>query len=135
MKSLFLFLLCSVPCFGQEMLPRPTAQTHRFVFDKSPLAIAHWTAAAFDYSTTGNSISQCNSWYGVHPDTATLCRERNPLGRPFVGNGSRARLALGFAAESVGVSLIPNRKVRRIVQISLIGAHVWFGARNLKEWH
>jgi hypothetical protein len=71
-------------------------------------ARAHWTAAAFDYST----------W-------------------PFIGHHSTPswRLALGWAGESAAVSLIPNRKIRRITQVALIGTHVFFGARNLRRWH
>jgi hypothetical protein len=95
------------------------------VFDHGWLARTHWLAAAFDYATTGNVINEC-----------PRCHEQDPLSRPFIGMHPQPfRLAIGWTAECAAVSFIPNRRVRRIVQIGAIGAHVFFGARNLERWH
>jgi hypothetical protein len=101
-------------------------------------ARAHWTAAAFDYSTTGLANHSCLGLAGYPASyLASFCGERNPLAWPFIGHHSTPswRLALGWAGESAAVSLIPNRKIRRITQVALIGTHVFFGARNLRRWH
>src|SRR5882672_6779697 len=96
-------------------------------FDAGRWAQAHWTSAAFDYSTTGYVVRECLSRY-----PAQYCGEENPVARAFIGRYPQPwKLSLGFAAESAIVSLIPNRKVRRIVQIAAIGGHIFFGARNL----
>lgn len=141
MKKIILFLLLSTatPCFSQGIigaLPKPVEKQKRF--DTGLWAGAHWTAAAFDYATTGNSVSECRNYYGAWPqlNSRTLCQERNPLARPFIGsNPGATRLAIGFAAESFAVSSIRNKKARRILQIGLIGVHAYMGVKNLKAWH
>jgi hypothetical protein len=96
-------------------------------FDSGWLARAHWTAAAFDWSTTGYANKEC-----IGP----TCRELDPVARVFMGTRPQPwRLALGWAGESAGVSFIPNRRIRRIVQIGLIASHVACGVNNLRNWH
>jgi hypothetical protein len=125
--SLAVILLFAIPCFSQEKPESPKPSATRLHFDSGWLARAHWTSAAFDEASTGYAISRCGS--------GPNCHERDPLAKPFIGNGRcNARLALGFAAESVAVSFIPNPKLRRIVQIGAIGAHVFLGSRNFHRW-
>ncbi len=117
-----LILLFLTGSYTQAQEPKPAAiRTH---FDSGWWARAHWRAAGLDYASTGLAAKEASGFY-----------EKNPLARPFVGGGSPARLSAGFAAEAIGVSLIPNHKLRRIVQIAAIGLHTYYGARNLKRWH
>ena len=110
-------LLFAAPCFGQELKVRK--------FDTGWWARIHWTAAALDDSTTGLWAHSCNG-----------CTEANPLTRPLLGNPPKTyRLALGWAGESLLVSRIPNKRVSRITQIGLIGAHLAAASWNLKHWH
>lgn len=114
----------------QARIPDKRAPIHRLHFDSSWWAQAHWTTTAFDQATTGNANSECLARWGVN----STCREETDAW--LVGRRPQAwRLGLGWAAESVAVSIIPNKKVRRIVQAGLIGSHVFFGARNLYRWH
>src|SRR5260370_18765186 len=100
--------------------PKPAAKKHQF--DAGWWARAHWTSAAFDYATTGNAIESCLSLKRQN------CAERDPLARVFVGRyAPRWRLAVGWASESALVIIIPDRKVRRIVQIAAFGVHTSFG--------
>ena len=110
----------------------------RFHFDSGWLARAHWAATAFDNATTGLANAECLHFKGYSSSYLEhYCGEQNPLERPFIGyhHNPSWRLALDWAGESAAVSLIPNKKLRRVAQISLIGSHLFFGARNLKYWH
>jgi hypothetical protein len=137
MKTLLLAFLLATPCMAQAdalklSMPKPAAKVR--TFDTGWWARAHWTAAAFDYSTTGLANRECLDRFGMFPNTT--CREQDPLARPFIGRHPQPwRLSLGFVAESAAVSFIPNKKVRRIVQVGLIASHLICGAKNLKTWH
>jgi hypothetical protein len=43
-------------------------------------------------------------------------------------------MGLFGSVEVIGVAAIPNKKVRRIVQVGLIAVHVWAGSRNVAVW-
>jgi hypothetical protein len=59
--------------------------------------------------------------------------EADPLARFFVGRRADIRREAVFGSlEVLGVSAIPNKKVRRIAQGALIGVHVFCGIHNLK---
>ena len=87
-------------------------------------ARAHWTAAALDYSSTGLCVEQ------------NACDEGNPAARVFISRHPQpSRLAIAWAAESITVSSIPNKKLRRVVQIIATSGHVFFGTWNLTRYH
>jgi hypothetical protein len=122
-------LLCATGLQAQTL---PSAPKPHVRFDHGVWAKADWLAAAFDSSTTGLTIVECQQ---ALPHS-TSCRERDPLAWPVEGKTpGPGHLALGWSLECTGTSLIPNRKLRRVVQFGAIAVHLYFGAHNLKEWH
>jgi hypothetical protein len=114
----FLVLLLFAGTLSAEPLKLPKVDTGWW-------ARAHWVAAAYDSSSTGLMVAVCRT-----------CYEANPVARWDLGRRPGAgRLAMDWALESAGVSLIPNKKVRRVAQIALIGSHLYCGSRNFARWH
>ncbi len=141
--------LCAQTALAQHYVIAPKPKVDLFLketkpvlkqsrFDSGWLARAHWAATAFDFSTTGHASETCHGLKGYPTGfLAHFCGEGDPLARPFIGYHSnpRWRLALVWAGESAEVSLIPNRKIRRAVQIGLIATHVACGIYNIHNWH
>jgi hypothetical protein len=124
-----LLLMFSVPSYPQKPEnPRPKPPVAKKLhFDTGWWARAHWASAAYDEASTGFSTRACGN--------SPSCGERNPLARPIIRDGhNNARLALGFVLESAAVSSIPNKKVRRTVQVFAIAAHIYLGTKNIKTW-
>lgn len=149
-----LLLLTACVSYAEELPDAPTPKIERKVsvevikstskepvrqvkFDTSLVAKIHWASTGFDYATTGLFMHECHDLPGYPPGyLAHYCKEADPLARPALGRHPQDwRLALSFVGESAAVSSIPNKKIRRIVQISLITSHVVCGAWNLKNWH
>jgi hypothetical protein len=109
----------------------------RFQLDTGWWARAHWAAAGLDYASTSYTTHECLALSGYPPGyLKAYCVEQNPALRPFIGrNPQDWRVAATWAGESVGVSLIPKKKLRRAAQVSLIAVHLAFGIKNLKQWH
>lgn len=105
-------------------------ETHRraITLDTGWWTRAHALSAGFDGATT-------IMWQRACTDRA-YCYERDPIARAALGPrpGTRRMLALG-SLEVAGVAMIPDRRVRRVTQVALIGVHVWAGAHNIKNWH
>jgi hypothetical protein len=131
---LVLLTVTAIPALGQETTTPKLTRTVAEHFDKGWVARAFWTSAAFDYSTTGLASHICRDRYAVN---SRYCVENDPIARPFIGyhDNPSWRLALGWAAESAGVSMIRNKKARRVLQVSLIAGHLICGVNNLKHWH
>lgn len=107
---------------GEEPKPAGKLKLH---FDYGRLAQAHWAATAFDSASTGTFVAACRT-----------CYEADPIARATLGRRPRAwRLAMDWAGESAAVSLIANRRWRRVVQVVLIGVHLECGVHNFARWH
>jgi len=141
--------LCAQTALAQHFVIAPKPKVDFFLketkpglqqsrFDSGWLARAHWASTAFDFSTTGHASETCHGLKAYSAEfLAHYCGEADPLARPFIGNHSnpRWRLALAWADESIAVSLIPNRKIRRAVQMGLIATHITCGVYNIHAWH
>jgi len=81
-------------------------------------------AVSYDGATTGMWERNCPG-----------CREVGPA-KLVLGPKPATGSMIGFgAAEVISASAIKNRKIRRIVQWGLIGAHVYCGTRNIVRYH
>lgn len=128
-----IFLFC-VMCLGHSGVTGPERAWKPEVtrgasgrFDSSWWARAYWLSSAFDSATTGLAAQECRG---------LSCGERNPMERLLIGRRPEPwRLAVGWAAESAVISLIPNRKLRRIAKVGGIGLSLSLGAHNLYRWH
>lgn len=86
---------------------------------------AHAVATAYDGATTANYMQGC-----------VKCYEANPVSRVFIGRRAEPwRMEIVGAAEVLGTAIIPNHKLRHIVQVSLMGAHLTLGTKNLWPQH
>lgn len=113
-----LLLASAVHC-EPILQPKPVARAR---FDSGWWTRSLALASAYDGATTRYGEGQHQ-----------YSQEANPVSRVFLGAHPAApRLALMGALETVGVGFIPNKKVRRIVQVGLIGAHIALGTKNLK---
>lgn len=92
-----------------------------------PTDIGWWTrchalAISYDGATTGLVMHNC-----------AYCTEKDPVTRPLIGRrASDWRMMVFGSGEVLGVAMIPNKKLRRVAQIGLIGIHLWEGSRNLR---
>jgi hypothetical protein len=108
--------------------PKPVLEPRRplrWHLDTGWWTRAHATAAGFDGVTTALWVRNCTPHWS--------CFEADPVDRFFIGRHATPwRMGLFGTGEVIGTALIPNKKVRRLVQIGLITAHVVCGARNLR---
>lgn len=92
-------------------------------------------AVAADYSTTGLLVGRCIDRHVTWNYPVTWCNEENPIARPLIGARPPAwRLALAYPIEVGAIAAIPNKKLRRVVQVAAIGAHTFFAVRNYHRY-
>lgn len=92
-------------------------------------------AVAADYSTTGLLVARCIDRHVTWNYPVSWCNEGNPLARPLIGARPPAwRLALAYPIEVGAIAAIPNKKLRRVVQVAAIGAHTFFAVRNYHRY-
>ena len=123
--ALLLMLLFAAPCYAIPDTPvaKEAARPPKMSFDTGWWTRSLALAAFYDGKATRAVIGNCK-WVGSG--------EGNPVSRALIGRCAQNwRMGVFGAAEVTGVALIPNRKLRRVVQISLIGAHIFCGTRNL----
>lgn len=108
---ILLILLLFAPSLGAQ---QPKPPVHRPRIDTGWYTRIHAGAALYDGITSRGRY------------------ERNPIVRPLVGTPVSLKKEVLFGSVVVvGVSAIPNKRVRRITQVILIGTHLYFGSRNL----
>ncbi len=92
-------------------------------------------AVAADYSTTGLLVGRCIDRHVTWNYPVSWCNEENPIARPLIGARPPAwRLGLVYPIEVGAIAAIPNKKLRRVVQVGAIGAHTFFAVRNLHRY-
>ncbi len=91
-------------------------------FHPDRYTLVHAVSAAYDGATTANSFRNCQT-----------CEESDPAARFVLGRRpSDARMALVGAGVVVGVSMIPNRKIRHVTQVVFSVVHIGEGTANLR---
>ena len=107
----------------EHTVPRaPVVRAPRIHVDK--FTLFHAAGATYDGATTLRYISGC-------PRNLT-CGEANPVARVLIGRTPHpARTLLVGAAVVVGVSMIPNTRIRHVLQTVLGAEHTAAGTSNL----
>jgi len=111
MRFALAFLLCAA---SLSAAPKTALKVPRFHYDV--FTLAHAGAALFDGKVSAGYT------------------ELNPVTRPLIGSPVSFRREMAFGTLEIGsVAAIPNKKVRRIVEVSLVGAHLACGIYGLEH--
>ena len=87
--------------------------------------LLHAVSMAYDGATTANSFRNCQQ-----------CVEGDPASRLLLGKRpSDVRMVLAGAAVVYATSLIPNRKIRHIAQVTFSVVHIAEGSNNLRPYN
>ena len=120
--ELCLLTLTCKPTQPRTPARAPVVRAPRVHLDR--FTLLHAAGATYDGATTLLYISGC-------PRNLT-CGEANPVARVLIGRTPHpARTLLVGAAAVLGVSMIPNTRVRHVLQTMLGAEHTAAGTSNL----
>jgi len=116
-----------IPAMPSFLVPSKLMKAKPKFSGRSPLDTGWWTrlhimAEVYDGVTTKLVIPK-------------YADEGDPISRAFIGtNASPWRMVVFGALEVGSVSAIPNRKLRKLTQVALIGTHLFLASRNLRDY-